>query len=131
MGVVSILDLRQVDYSDYHVVRNMILLRSEFMFRANNQQDVRFLAYSLSSFDYEFKELVHEMYRELDELISLCDFSEKNLVVLTLLSNGHDFNEVAQKMNVQSKTIFNRLKRMTIKINNVAGARRAYENYND
>lgn len=131
MGVVSILDLKQVDYSDYHVVRNMILLRSEFMFRANNQQDVRFLAYSLSSFDYEFKELVHSMYRELDELISLCDFSEKNLVVLTLLSNGHDFNEVAQRMNVQSKTIFNRLKRMTIKINNVAGARRAYENYND
>lgn len=123
MLIIRLLD-KKIDYTDYEIVRNLIMSRSEIVELSKYQQLSCFLGYEMLEYNHELNQYVTEVYSVLDSIIKECEFSKQNLIILNLLSSGYTAIEISRFINISSQsTIFHRLKRMIIKINKVAKRR--------
>lgn len=119
---------RKIDLCNYHVVRSLILNRIDIQVHAYSQQDSSFLNHTAIEFDYDTKKIVEDVYLKLDKLIVDCKFSEENIKILEFFFLGFTFQDISSIMNVGDQSIFNRLRRMILKINNKARECQEYEN---
>lgn len=116
--MVKGLELKDFNFSDYDVVRNIILNRSELELRT--AQSNTFLQYRLEEVDYVIKDLIQSLYQKLDLIILCCEFKQENLMLLNYLFLGMSFQEIGERMNMATQSVFNRLRRIIIKINNTS-----------
>lgn len=112
------LELKDFNFSDYDVVRKIILNRSELELRT--AQSNTFLQYRLEEVDYVIKDLIQSIYQKLDLIILCCEFKQENLMLLNYLFLGMSFQEIGERMNMATQSVFNRLRRIIIKINNTS-----------
>lgn len=117
--------LNPVDFTDYHVVRNLIFNRVEVESIAKFQHSSVFLGSRMIEHDIELTEYVENIYKKLDEYIRLCNFNTKNLEIIKLLFEGVSISEIGESRNVGEQTIFNRIRRIVLKINLVAELERS------
>ena len=117
--------LNPVDFTDYHVVRNLIFNRVEVESIAKFQHSSVFLGSRMIEHDIELTEYVEKTYKKLDKYICLCNFNAKNLEIIKLLFEGVSISEIGESRNVGEQTIFNRIRRIVLKINLVAELERS------
>lgn len=119
MGVWGIYNFHNVNLSEYSLVRNLILNKLEIVNASKPHSHNDFLDFRVESVDYSFEDEIKELYNRLDEYINYCNFSDDNMIIIKALFNGVDVDEIARIKNVGSQTIYNRLRRIVLKINNV------------
>lgn len=119
MGVWGIYNFQNVNFSEYSLVRNLILNKLEIVNASKPHNHNDFLDFKVESIDYSFEDEIKELYDRLDEYINYCNFSDDNMIIIKALFNGVDVDEIARIKNVGSQTIYNRLRRIVLKINNV------------
>lgn len=119
MGVWGIYNFHNINLSEYSLVRNLILNKLEIVNASKPHSHNDFLDFRVESVDYSFEDEIKELYNRLDEYINYCNFSDDNMIIIKALFNGVDVDEIARIKNVGSQTIYNRLRRIVLKINNV------------
>lgn len=119
MGVWGIYNFQNVNFSEYSLVRNLILNKLEIVNASKPHNHNDFLDFKVESIDDSFEDEIKELYDRLDEYINYCNFSDDNMIIIKALFNGVDVDEIARIKNVGSQTIYNRLRRIVLKINNV------------
>lgn len=119
MGVWGIYNFQNINFSEYSLVRNLILNKLEIVNASKPHNRNDFLDFKVESIDYSFEDEIKELYDRLDEYIDYCNFSDDNMIIIKALFNGVDVDEIARIKNVGSQTIYNRLRRIVLKINNV------------
>ena len=90
----------------------------------NNNND--FLsAFVISTKEYDYNEveasaLRRVLYRKLDEYIEACNLNKKNTKLINMLFEGCSIKEIATELKIKNEAIFDRVRRITFKINSVA-----------
>lgn len=118
---------RDVDFTNYDIVRSLIFNRQEIESVAKIQQTNRFLSHEVTSRDLSIVEYVENIYIELDKYIKICEFNDINSMMINSLQGGKSVIEVKDICGIKGttdKTIFNRLRRVVNKINLVASLER-------
>lgn len=110
----------KIDFSNYNVVRNMILNRSDAMTSAFYQQSYRPLSHEYNNYDIEIVEYITDIYKELDRLIIKIKLNDKNKLIVDMLGVGYTIEIIAEKFGVPKNTIFKMLRRISLKINQIA-----------
>lgn len=110
----------KIDFSNYNVVRNMILNRSDAMTSAFYQQSYRPLSHEYNNYDIEIVEYITDIYKELDRLIVKSKLNDKNKLIVDMLGVGYTIEIIAEKFGVPKNTIFKMLRRISLKINQIA-----------
>lgn len=110
----------KIDFSNYNVVRNMILNRSDAMTSAFYQQSYRPLSHEYNNYDIEIVEYITDIYKELDRLIVKSKLNDKNKLIVDMLGVGYTIEIIAKKFGVPKNTIFKMLRRISLKINQIA-----------
>lgn len=110
----------KIDFSNYNVVRNMILNRSDAMTSAFYQQSYRPLSHEYNNYDIEIVEYITDIYKELDRLIIKSKLNDKNKLIVDMLGVGYTIEIIAEKFGVPKNTIFKMLRRISLKINQIA-----------
>lgn len=118
------LDIKRIDFTNYDVVRNLIFKRQEIFSIVLHQPNSNFLEYETSNRDFELIETVKDVYTRLDTYIEFCNFNEFNSDLINRLSNGETVKDISIAKKASERTIFNRLRRVVLKINSVAIDRR-------
>lgn len=114
---------RDVDFTNYDIVRNLIFNRQYIESISHEQQGNKFLSHEVTSFDLETSEYVREIYDTLDRYIIICEFNETNTMIIRELYRGASISEVKETCGIKGntdKTIFNRVRRIVNRINLVA-----------
>ena len=110
----------KIDFSNYNVVRNMILNRSDAMTSAFYQQSYRPLSHEYNNYDIEIVEYITEIYKELDRLIIKSKLNDKNRLIVNMLSIGYTISDIAKAIGTKENTVYDRLRRISLKINKIA-----------
>lgn len=110
----------KIDFSNYNVVRNMILNRSDAITSAFYQQSYRPLSHEYNNYDIEIVEYITDIYKELDRLIIKIKLNDKNKLIVDMLGVGYTIEIIAEKFGVPKNTIFKMLRRISLKINQIA-----------
>lgn len=111
---------KEIDYTDYTVVRNLIFNRKEIESISRYQQEVKFLSHEMSNYNIETAEYIANIYAVLDNYIKICQFNQENTEIINYMFSGMDVQDICKKKNVGSQLIFNRLRRIVSKINLIA-----------
>ena len=114
------LTFARIDFSDYNIVRNMILKRNENMTNAYYQKSSRPFSHEYIGYDIEIVECIEEIYKELDRLIIKSKLNSKNKLIIDMLADGYPIEIIAEKFGVPKNTIFKMLRRISLKINQIA-----------
>ena len=84
------------------------------------QQRSKFLSFDNREFDIELVEYVENIYSKLDEYIEVCNLNKKNTKLINMLFEGYSIKEIATELKIKNEAIFDRVRRITFKINSVA-----------
>lgn len=112
---------QDIDFTNYNVVRNIILNKQEIIEVVTYQQRSKFLSFENREFDIELVEYVENIYSKLDEYIEACNLNKKNTKLLNMLFEGDSIDKIAGELDMRSnEVVFNRVRRIALKINSVA-----------
>lgn len=111
---------RDIDFTNYNIVRNVILNKQTIMEAVTYQQRSKFLSFENREFDIELVEYVDNIYSKLDEYIEVCNLNKKNTKLINMLFEGYSIKEIATELKIKNEAIFDRVRRITFKINSVA-----------
>lgn len=114
------LTFARIDFSNYDVIRNMILNRNEIMTSALYQQSSRPFSHEYINYDIEIVEYITEIYKELDRLIIKSKLNDKNRLIVNMLSIGYTISDIAKAIGTKENTVYDRLRRISLKINKIA-----------
>ena len=109
-----------IDFTNYNVVRNIILNKQEIIETVTYQQRSKFLSFENREFDIELVDYVRDIYSTLDDYIEVCSFNKKNTKLIYMLFKGCSIKEIARELKVGDSGIFKSLSRIVLKINSVA-----------
>lgn len=109
-----------IDFTNYNIVRNVILNKQKIIEVVTYQQRSKFLSFENREFDIELVEYVDNIYSKLDEYIESCNFNKKNTKLINMLFEGYSIKEIARELKIKNEAIFDRVRRVTLKINSVA-----------
>lgn len=109
-----------IDFTNYDVVRNVILNKQIIIEAVKYQQRSKFLSFENREFDIELVDYVENIYSKLDKYIEVCNLNKKNTKLINMLFEGFNIEEVARELKIKNKAVFNRVRRVTIKINSLA-----------
>lgn len=84
------------------------------------QQRSRFLSFENREFDIELVDYVDNIYSKLDEYIEVCNFNKKNTKLINMLFEGYSIKEIARELKIKNEAIFDRVRRVTLRINSIA-----------
>lgn len=93
-----------------------------------NNQTNKFLSHEVTSSDIELSEYISNIYYTLDNYIMICEFNSESSSIINLLYDGYEIDEISKIMNLGNRTIFNRVRRIVLKINLIAKIERCSEN---
>ena len=112
---------QDIDFTNYNVVRNIILNKQEIIEVVTYQQRSKFLSFENREFDIELVEYVDNIYSKLNEYIESCNLNKKNTKLLNMLFEGDSIDKIAGELDMKSnEVVFNRVRRIALKINSVA-----------
>lgn len=114
------LTFARIDFSNYDVIRNMILNRNEIMTSALYQQSSRPFSHEYINYDIEIVEYITEIYKELDRLLVKSKLNDKNKLIVDMLSIGYTISDIAKTIGTKENTVYDRLRRISLKINKIA-----------
>lgn len=114
------LTFARIDFSNYDVIRNMILNRNEIMTSALYQQSSRPFSHEYINYDIEIVEYITEIYKELDKLIIKSKLNDKNRLIVNMLSIGYTISDIAKAIGTKENTVYDRIRRISLKINKIA-----------
>lgn len=114
------LTFARIDFSNYDVIRNMILNRNEIMTSALYQQSSRPFSHEYINYDIEIVEYITDIYKELDRLIIKSKLNDKNRLIVNMLSIGYTISDIAKAIGTKENTVYDRLRRISLKINKIA-----------
>lgn len=114
------LTFARIDFSNYDVIRNMILNRNEIMTSALYQQSSRPFSHEYINYDIEIVEYITEIYKELDRLLVKSKLNDKNRLIVDMLSIGYTISDIAKTIGTKENTVYDRLRRISLKINKIA-----------
>ncbi len=109
-----------IDFTNYDIVRNVILNKQTIIEAVTYQQRSKFLSFENREFDIELVEYVENIYSKLDEYIEACNFNKKSAKLINMLFEGCSIKEIARELKLGNSGIFKSLSRITLKINSVA-----------
>ena len=110
-----------IDFTNYNIVRNIILNKQTIIEAVTYQQRSKFLSFENREFDIELVEYVEDIYSKLDEYIEVCNLNKKNAKLIKMLLGGVSIENIAKELNMKSnEVIFNRVRRVALKINSIA-----------
>lgn len=110
-----------IDFTSYDIVRNVILNKQIIIEAVTYQQRSKFLSFENREFDIELVEYVEDIYSKLDEYIEVCNLNKKNAKLIKMLLGGVSIENIAKELNMKSnEVIFNRVRRVALKINSIA-----------
>lgn len=109
-----------IDFTNYNIVRNIILNKQTIIEVVTYQQRSKFLSFENREFDIELVEYVEDIYSKLDEYIELCNFNKKNTKLINMLFEGYSIKEISKELKLGNSGIFKSLSRISLKINSVA-----------
>ncbi|QGJ85048.1 hypothetical protein [Lactococcus phage P1048] len=109
-----------IDFTNYDVVRNVILNKQTIIEVVTYQQRSKFLSFENREFNIELVEYVENIYSKLDKYIEVCNFNNKNTKLIHMLFEGYSIKEIATELKIKNEAIFDRVRRITFKINSVA-----------
>lgn len=110
-----------IDFTNYNIVRNIILNKQTIIEAVTYQQRSKFLSFENREFDIELVEYVKDIYSKLDEYIEICNLNKKNAKLIKMLLGGVSIENIAKELNMKSnEVIFNRVRRVALKINSIA-----------
>lgn len=110
-----------IDFTNYSIVRNIILNKQTIIEAVTYQQRSKFLSFENREFDIELVEYVKDIYSKLDEYIEICNLNKKNAKLIKMLLGGVSIENIAKELNMKSnEVIFNRVRRVALKINSIA-----------
>lgn len=109
-----------IDFTNYNIVRNIILNKQTIIEAVTYQQRSKFLSFENREFDIELVEYVEDIYSKLDEYIKICNFNKKNTKLINMLFEGYSIKEIARELKLGNSGIFKSLSRVSLKINSVA-----------
>lgn len=110
-----------IDFTNYNIVRNIILNKQTIIEAVTYQQRSKFLSFENREFDIELVEYVKDIYSKLDEYIEICNLNKKNTKLIKMLLGGVSIENIAKELNMKSnEVIFNRVRRVALKINSIA-----------
>ena len=109
-----------IDFTNYNIVRNVILNKQTIIEAVTYQQRSKFLSFENREFDIELVEYVEDIYSKLDEYIEICNFNKKNTKLINMLFEGYSIKEISKELKLGNSGIFKSLSRVSLKINSVA-----------
>lgn len=109
-----------IDFTNYDIVRNVILNKQTIIEAVTYQQRSKFLSFENREFDIELVEYVEDIYSKLDEYIEICNFNKKNTKLINMLFEGYSIKEISKELKLGNSGIFKSLSRVSLKINSVA-----------
>ena len=109
-----------IDFTNYNIVRNIILNKQTIIEAVTYQQRSKFLSFENREFDIELVEYVEDIYSKLDEYIEICNFNKKNTKLINMLFEGYSIKEISKELKLGNSGIFKSLSRISLKINSVA-----------
>lgn len=109
-----------IDFTNYNIIRNVILNKQTISEVVTYQQRSKFLSFENREFDIELVEYVENIYSKLDEYIEACNLNKKNTKLINMLFEGCSIKEIATELKIKNEAIFDRVRRITFKINSVA-----------
>ena len=109
-----------IDFTNYNIVRNIILNKQTIIEAVTYQQRSKFLSFENREFDIELVEYVENIYSKLDEYIEDCNLNKKNTKLINMFFEGYSIKEIATELKIKNEAIFDRVRRITFKINSVA-----------
>ena len=109
-----------IDFTNYNIVRNVILNKQTIIEAVTYQQRSKFLSFENREFDIELVEYVEDIYSKLDKYIEVCNFNKKNTKLINMLFEGYSIKEIADELKLGNSGIFKSLSRISLKINSVA-----------
>lgn len=113
------LTFARIDFSNYDVIRNMILNRNEIMTSALYQQSSRPFSHEYINYDIEIVEYITEIYKELDRLIIKSKLNDNNKLIIDMLSDGYAISDIAKVIGTKENAIYNKIRRISLKINQI------------
>lgn len=113
------LTFARIDFSNYDVIRNMILNRNEIMTSALYQQSSRPFSHEYINYDIEIVEYITEIYKELDRLIIKSKLNNNNKLIIDMLSDGYAISDIAKVIGTKENAIYNKIRRISLKINQI------------
>lgn len=111
---------QDIDFTNYDIVRNIILNKQTIIEAVTYQQRSKFLSFENREFRIELVEYVEDIYSKLDDYINICNFNRKNTKLIKMLFDGYSIKEIAIELKIKNEAIFDRVRRVTLKINSVA-----------
>lgn len=118
---------KDFDLQNYDVVRNLIFNKKEIFSYIDSKQENKFLSHEISSVNIEIIEYVENIYITLIDYIKICEFNSESTEIISLLFEGLEIDEISKKMNLENRTIFNRIRRIVLRINLIAKIERCSE----
>ena len=98
-----------------NITNNIIIIEA-----VTYQQRSKFLSFENREFNIELVEYVENIYSKLDKYIEVCNFNNKNTKLINMLFEGYSIKEIATELKIKNEAIFDRVRRITFKINSVA-----------
>ena len=112
---------QDIDFTNYNVVRNIILNKQEIIEVVTYQQRSKFLSFENREFNIELVEYVDNIYSKLNEYIEFCNLNKKNTKLINMLFEGDSIDKIAGELDMRSnEVVFNRVRRIALKINSIA-----------
>lgn len=112
---------QDIDFTNYNVVRNIILNKQEIIEVVTYQQRSKFLSFENREFNIELVEYVDNIYSKLNEYIESCNLNKKNTKLINMLFEGDSIDKIAGELDMRSnEVVFNRVRRIALKINSIA-----------
>ncbi|ADM73712.1 hypothetical protein LaPh949_gp154 [Lactococcus phage 949] len=109
-----------IDFTNYDIVRNVILNKQTIIEAVTYQQRSKFLSFENREFNIELVDYVDDIYSKLDEYIEVCNFNKKNSKLINMLFEGCSIKEISRELKLGNSGIFKSLSRISLKINSVA-----------
>ena len=111
---------QDIDFTNYDIVRNIILNKQTIIEAVTYQQRSKFLSFENKEFRIELVDYADDIYSKLDEYIDVCNFNKKNTKLIKMLFEGYSIKEIAKELKIKNEAIFDRVRRIALKINSVA-----------
>lgn len=84
------------------------------------QQSYRPLSHEYNNYDIEIVEYITDIYKELDRLIVKSKLNDKNKLIVDMLGVGYTISDIAKAIGTKENTVYDRLRRISLKINKIA-----------
>lgn len=118
---------RHLDLTNYDIVRNLIFKKNEILSFMDSHES-NFLSHESRPLDLSVREYILDIYSSLDYYIKICEFNKESSEIIRLLTNGMSIEDVSKTTKLETRTIFNRVRRIVLKINLIAEIERCSEN---